>query len=1678
MSVTRRSGPNLLIGIVVFLVFATKGLALPPQWTTIRDLATTASSRADEPDVAAEGSRVRVVWTDARLGSRTLFTRVSEDDGATWSHEDLVPTLSGEAINPSVVTDGSRDTVVWTQVEDGRTDIAFSVFDGVAWSAPKKITDDGVSSRPRIALTRAFPRALGIVFERETSNGTRVVWTRSADGGTTWATPSILSLGNHVSDQPAIAAGSETFYLTWRDAREGGTEVFFNRAGIRIGSDERRLSILGRSGSPSVSVSGERVLVAWQSQVGINGPEVFVALSENGGVDWTAPTALSGSPSQSTRPTTALTDDGAWVAWQDGAFGNWEVHLARLDADGAWSANERFTSSSDASIVPRLAVAFPNGAYRRDANARTQLVWVERQSDTAALVFHSARDAIPPASPRKPAHHDISAAAGWDDDGSIAFRWEPIPDATLYRVAVFADDELSERAATEPEIVVDAPDATTVRVVVVAEDAVGNVSEPSPSSDAVHVDRSPPLVTLLEPRTGSALFERTPIRVACQDDNLRFCAVEYGETPAPSTWAPIVSPLTESFDARVIAEWEVASLQGVYTLRVRAEDFAGNVTVVTASVSVDSFPPLRVGVGGLNYPLASSDLATARREPVWSPDGGRIAFVSDEGGTQDLWIVEKSGANLRRLTRDVFLDASPTWTPDGGSIVYASLRDGVWGLYSVTVSGGSITPLLTGGESRTTPAWSPDGRRLAFAANRDGDDEIVILENVAATLSGVSPILTQVTRNNADDTRPTWSRDGRYIAFQTFARGGWDIARARLADLAVDLLVDDVRSDTSPRYSPDGKRLLFTRDDGNAPPSVVALDLVTGESTVVSPAEAPVGNGDWSPQDAVIVAEADGEIAVLTLAFPASALEARIVAPAKGAFIESTIEIRGVARGSQFADYRIEAAPVGGDDAWFAVTGVSTSPVEREGFLGGWDVRALRGAYRLRLTVAGTDGSVVEDEVRVEIRAAKPQLEVVEPSDGLETLLSTIRLRGRAEPDALVTLNGERIATDADGAFTTTVALHVGANALELEVVDALGASTTVTRRVTRIADVFAVTLEAPVSFTLIETPYVEVHGVAPRSERVEVAGVRVPVDGDGRFSRVVRLSFEETRIAVVATDAFGRTAAAQTRVFRRRDASRDRPDTLPPALTEPSPANGARISTTREPFVAVIVDDRAFDADSLMLTFDGVLLEPDDWTFDADSGTLRFVPFADLTEGVHRLVVAGNDVAGNALRFGEWRVIVDTSPLDVQLSAVPSSASDTSRVRVVVTSNRRLASVGNAQAWLPDQTVGYPLELRATRQPADDPPSQPFVYEADFVLFFGSEARFAVEARDTFGRSASVVGDFASGVLGAHQETTLRLSGDVRARFAAETTARSRRVVFRTQDGLDFARVVAQRTDIRARRLVLGIVGTGVYVLENADGGDDLPPFELSVPEDASNHRAWFAWNEAGQRWLPIVDQRVVGGRRVAPSTDARHVALLADTDAPTFVAANPEERSAISLDRYYVEVEFRDEGSGVAEAVAYADDVPVTVRLVVESSGRAFVRYAPTNLAAGFHTLRVRVTDRAGNAVEVALNYTTVALFTFTGVALVPNPVRTTGRAFFQLTENADVTLDIFTPDGTRVYNATLRGVTGGLDVGSRESFVWDLSNSTGRNVASGVYLVRFSARNASGAEIRRFAKWAVVR
>jgi dipeptidyl aminopeptidase/acylaminoacyl peptidase len=228
--------------------------------------------------------------------------------------------------------------------------------------------------------------------------------------------------------------------------------------------------------------------------------------------------------------------------------------------------------------------------------------------------------------------------------------------------------------------------------------------------------------------------------------------------------------------------------------------------------------------------------------PEISPDGRRIAYTVRETNWDDnsyeteIWLVETRAANganpaPRQLTNAKKSSLSPSWSPDGLRLAFISDRTDKRQVYIINPQAGEADAVTTLEDGVESFAWSPDGKALAFTATEPkstlvkerekkyGEFQVVEQDYRMSHLSIVD-LATKTTR--ALTSGPftvgsfAWSPDGRSIAFDhrvnsaTASSGSADVSIVTVADGSVRALVTQAGPDTNPVWAPDGSRIAFT----------------------------------------------------------------------------------------------------------------------------------------------------------------------------------------------------------------------------------------------------------------------------------------------------------------------------------------------------------------------------------------------------------------------------------------------------------------------------------------------------------------------------------------------------------------------------------------------------------------------------------------------------------------------------------------------------------------------------------------------------------------------------------------------------------------------------------------------------------------------------------------------------
>jgi len=202
-------------------------------------------------------------------------------------------------------------------------------------------------------------------------------------------------------------------------------------------------------------------------------------------------------------------------------------------------------------------------------------------------------------------------------------------------------------------------------------------------------------------------------------------------------------------------------------------------------------------------PIANLQLISTfpgtHRSPSFSTDGRMVAFVSDAGGTPQVWVKNLAGGDPIQVTFGEMPALRPRWSPQSDRIVYSIRGGGIW----------SVAPL--GGEPRriVEDGWngelSPDGRHLVFERRR----EILVSRADGSDVVALS-WLPMPSMPHMGDAWPTFSPDGRWIAVFLGEEGRYgDYWVIPLEGGEARRLTTDFEEGGAPAWTPDGKWLVF-----------------------------------------------------------------------------------------------------------------------------------------------------------------------------------------------------------------------------------------------------------------------------------------------------------------------------------------------------------------------------------------------------------------------------------------------------------------------------------------------------------------------------------------------------------------------------------------------------------------------------------------------------------------------------------------------------------------------------------------------------------------------------------------------------------------------------------------------------------------------------------------------------
>ncbi|MEE8558086.1 MAG: hypothetical protein V3T14_09400, partial [Myxococcota bacterium] len=185
----------------------------------------------------------------------------------------------------------------------------------------------------------------------------------------------------------------------------------------------------------------------------------------------------------------------------------------------------------------------------------------------------------------------------------------------------------------------------------------------------------------------------------------------------------------------------------------------------------------------------------------------QIAFVSDQDGSREVYLMEADGSGKTAVTSNHSINLFPSWSPNGDSLIYTSYRSGGPDLFLLSRGAKRSDRLLDRPFPKYRGVFSPDGKRIAIVMSEEGNTDIFLTNG-----KGRKP--RRLTQHRSIEVSPTWSPDGKRLAFVSDRSGSPQIYVHEFGDGGTRRLTFRGPYNASPSWSPTGEWIVFAEQSG------------------------------------------------------------------------------------------------------------------------------------------------------------------------------------------------------------------------------------------------------------------------------------------------------------------------------------------------------------------------------------------------------------------------------------------------------------------------------------------------------------------------------------------------------------------------------------------------------------------------------------------------------------------------------------------------------------------------------------------------------------------------------------------------------------------------------------------------------------------------------------------------
>ncbi|HBO49465.1 MAG TPA: Tol-Pal system protein TolB [Alphaproteobacteria bacterium] len=224
--------------------------------------------------------------------------------------------------------------------------------------------------------------------------------------------------------------------------------------------------------------------------------------------------------------------------------------------------------------------------------------------------------------------------------------------------------------------------------------------------------------------------------------------------------------------------------------------------------------------------------------PRFSPNMQKITYLEFVGNSPRVYMLDLDTNRRQVLGNFPGMTFAPVFSPDSSKVLLSYANHGSTNIYEMDIKTRKTRQITYGSAISTSPSYSPDGSKIVFNSDRGGNQQLYVMNADGSDVERIS-------FGKGRYATPVWSPRGDYIAFTKMVNGAFYIG-VMYPDGTGERILADGYLVEGPTWSPNGRVLMYFRQDRGSPVRLYSIDL-TGynERRIVTPAEA--SDPAWSP---------------------------------------------------------------------------------------------------------------------------------------------------------------------------------------------------------------------------------------------------------------------------------------------------------------------------------------------------------------------------------------------------------------------------------------------------------------------------------------------------------------------------------------------------------------------------------------------------------------------------------------------------------------------------------------------------------------------------------------------------------------------------------------------------------------------------------------------------------------